>query len=928
MLRILIAGFYGEHNLGDDAFQTAIPIIIGSKHSYTFMHVNDFANCSDINEKYDVLLVGAGDVVLPYFLDRIRDRFTAGPTILFGGGITYPSCVDLGHLDQFDRVFLRNTTDLRIAESRLGIKYAHYIPDVVFALDQVSKSNFPCLLIEPSLSSSSSSSSTSLSSPLCRQRHQVGFYLIQSIDELKPDSVERQQRVLNQIAECIRYVAKKYDVVLIRFNTGGKRNSDDTHICETMLQLCPELMLNGSLTFDKNDYSTPEKMLQVMGEKYLNVCMRFHSHVFSIIQRVPFVSLSLTRKVHMLMAETGLADECAVKLEENRQTLRPLNLPVKQFFERFEHVDAHREQLASRLGQIHQQRQQLLLSGIYEKIILKSEKRKELTLPQQRDLLAKSTVEALALEIATTWERQLGFALKQENFVEGKTTFDLVETQGKKRIERKVQCMCKKAIYGITKQTESNYLWGFMQNMLNNPFKLNEYLLWIWNDYNVQQYKAMKQQKLYFDYMRQIEGAKFHRSGWPFVVSNLRQLESPYGVLCDMYVDRTFHWAVNLLTDAAIIPYTQSWIGFIHHTPLQEYSEYNVVKMLSNPVFLASLQTCRGLFVLSTVLKEWLDKHLSEAYFCERAIPIRVLTHPTLTPGFAECFSLNAFLANRDRKIVHIGAWLRDTFALYDIGVIDNADRALRQQRRRRRGARYRSNHTSSNQWSQSVGFIRVGNVRKKLRRCVLRGRDMNLYLPPSSVCIDDCNTICDSPDSTLNSPVSSSATVDSSSTNASSMCRISSTSKICRIDCDKLDKLSSETRLTNKWIEGLREHVDGTVSAGVDIIERLSNEEYDRLLTENIVFLCLRDASACNTVIECAVRNTPLLINKIPAVVETLGEDYPFYYNSLAEALLKSRNFKLIEKTHRYLCAMDKKKFDIDTFISDLTHSDIYENL
>ncbi|MGB3765491.1 MAG: hypothetical protein WA947_02945 [Phormidesmis sp.] len=68
----------------------------------------------------------------------------------------------------------------------------------------------------------------------------------------------------------------------------------------------------------------------------------------------------------------------------------------------------------------------------------------------------------------------------------------------------------------------------------------------------------------------------------------------------------------------------------------------------------------------------------------------------------------------------------------------------------------------------------------------------------------------------------------------------------------------------------------------------RLSNEDYDRLLTENIAFVALHDASANNTVIECIARATALLVNPLPAVVEYLGEGYPFYFRSLAEAAEK----------------------------------------
>ena len=48
--------------------------------------------------------------------------------------------------------------------------------------------------------------------------------------------------------------------------------------------------------------------------------------------------------------------------------------------------------------------------------------------------------------------------------------------------------------------------------------------------------------------------------------------------------------------------------------------------------------------------------------------------------------------------------------------------------------------------------------------------------------------------------------------------------------------------------------------------------EEYDDLLVKNIVFVDLFDAAANNTVLECIVRNTPIIINKCEGVIEYLG--------------------------------------------------------
>jgi hypothetical protein len=89
---------------------------------------------------------------------------------------------------------------------------------------------------------------------------------------------------------------------------------------------------------------------------------------------------------------------------------------------------------------------------------------------------------------------------------------------------------------------------------------------------------------------------------------------------------------------------------------------------------------------------------------------------------------------------------------------------------------------------------------------------------------------------------------------------------------------------------------------------------EYDELLEKNIVFIELIDASANNTIIECIIRNTPIIVNKLEAVVEYLGEDYPLYFENLEDVPLLLSNEKIIE-AHNYLCNLNKSEYYIDFF-------------
>jgi len=135
-------------------------------------------------------------------------------------------------------------------------------------------------------------------------------------------------------------------------------------------------------------------------------------------------------------------------------------------------------------------------------------------------------------------------------------------------------------------------------------------------------------------------------------------------------------------------------------------------------------------------------------------------------------------------------------------------------------------------------------------------------------------------------------------------------------------------TELFNKELEyndiKLNEYFDITVT-----LDRVSNFEYDNLLSNNLVFLDLYDSSANNAVIECIARGTPLLINPIPGVVEYLGEEYPFYFNNLQEAAEKAKNFELIKETNNYLLECEtRKKLSQKYFRKSIRESKIYELL
>jgi glycosyltransferase involved in cell wall biosynthesis len=109
----------------------------------------------------------------------------------------------------------------------------------------------------------------------------------------------------------------------------------------------------------------------------------------------------------------------------------------------------------------------------------------------------------------------------------------------------------------------------------------------------------------------------------------------------------------------------------------------------------------------------------------------------------------------------------------------------------------------------------------------------------------------------------------------------------------------------------------------------RVSDDQYDALLQDSVVFLNLFDAPANTTVVECIIRNTPILINRLPGVVEYLGDDYPFYYESIQEAERKLQQIDLIRQTSDYLKdAPIKRRLTGDYFLASMQNTAIYRSL
>jgi hypothetical protein len=438
------------------------------------------------------------------------------------------------------------------------------------------------------------------------------------------------------------------------------------------------------------------------------------------------------------------------------------------------------------------------------------------------------------------------------------------------------------------------YLHGLTEKISNGTFQQNitQECSWLITDYlekHIYNYyyknqipESSNNDKLYnITYIDQHDTSGVHRFGWAYVYDHLVPFSGTHEKLplLDLYVDRTFHWDSDLMARIGVIPYTRPWYGVIHHTFNTSFSSYNCIELFKNKYFLESLRHCKGLIVLSEYLKKDFQKILDiipiENYYNHR-VPVHVIYHPTeLT---VPKFRLEKFLKNDDKKLLHIGAWLRDLYSFYTL----NIDKP-------------------TGCFSGFYNTSTAGTIR--LNKCAIKGSHMNNYFPDKNFLgqlhgflagnehehreyeqseqSDDEQLFCSTGPNTGPGPY------------------------------------CSRDKIKNNWYQQFYKDTSNKIHS-VRVIEKLSNDDYDEILTENIVFLNLIDASAINVLIECMARETPIVINKIPPVIELLGLEYPLYYNSLGQVpgLL---TLKKIKQAHHYLKRLDKSPISIHTFMHQI---------
>lgn len=119
----------------------------------------------------------------------------------------------------------------------------------------------------------------------------------------------------------------------------------------------------------------------------------------------------------------------------------------------------------------------------------------------------------------------------------------------------------------------------------------------------------------------------------------------------------------------------------------------------------------------------------------------------------------------------------------------------------------------------------------------------------------------------------------------------------------------SYHSKVENYWRTQGRKKV-----RDADVINFLLPSKYDHILNSQIVIVEYFEVAASNVILECIAHETPIIVNRKPAIEEYLGEDYPLFYDDISEIKgLLSR----VDEAHLYLSKLDKSDLHINYFLN-----------
>ena len=305
-------GYFSGMNVGDDAFVRV----------FKYLHQKYFPDstlaftspATPPRNTGNLVIAGGGDIINAYFLDALEE--TNLPIVAVGVGIPYLDVEPL--VTRFAEVVMRNKSDAYRMRDKYPVSWA---PDLAFLLPKV----FPSIR-------------------RATKPNSIGISILQTY--YHPDYPEVYTEYINEMSKLCEMLITTLgaNVVLIPFGVNPlKPNENDLVACTAIAE-----QVSVTVAIPVGDYV--EYIYRTVSEMEFMVCARFHSHIFSSIHGVPFVSLTCGRKCIEFMKETRLEKE--MYLFQTNEVDLPVGIDAVKIFSFIRERHANRKKMAQKSSDV------------------------------------------------------------------------------------------------------------------------------------------------------------------------------------------------------------------------------------------------------------------------------------------------------------------------------------------------------------------------------------------------------------------------------------------------------------------------------------------------------------------------------------------------------------------------------------------------
>lgn len=354
-LSLKVIGYYNHFNAGDEQYKTSIDLLFSTYLPKEFKYTIHFYDCDKISSieflDSDIIIVGGGDVLNMYFIDKIYSKFNGKNNLIIALSVGIPyinMLVENQKLNIIDYIFLRTSMDLEMFYKYIGKDRVFYLPDLSILLkknfvdkqqgtftDDVDKQQGTLNIKQQySIKESTSNCIIDLNINNLKNKKIATICLSRNIYNEKY-SLEYYNVVYN-ISKFVEYLIDlDYYIIFLPFNTKNKNtilnnSENDILIGEDVGNFIDRKKLS-SVTFIKNtlDYT---QLFEIFKITTLCIPMRFHATLFSLYFSVPIIPIYTTRKVDNLLKEVKWKYSYKLTLNDDRI---PINLDFYELIKKY-----------------------------------------------------------------------------------------------------------------------------------------------------------------------------------------------------------------------------------------------------------------------------------------------------------------------------------------------------------------------------------------------------------------------------------------------------------------------------------------------------------------------------------------------------------------------------------------------------------------